>query len=146
MQVHTTEELSDSIPEKFKDVFAISNELNAFFNEKEYGDDLQALIICIFCMSPKHASFFKLRKPKYTFQGKEYVYDGMEVKSEDRSFSYELRLDYDLYNNSDDIKPIIVSDMLKSLDIINTIKKIKDFDLDRFKNDFERFFKLKGWI
>ncbi|SFD98604.1 Immunity protein 44 [Chitinophaga sp. CF118] len=146
MQVHLTKELSDNISQKFRVVSDITYELNDFFNEKHYGDDLQVLYIGLFCMSPNVASIFKLSKPKYIFEGKEYIFDGMQRRSDDRSLQYELRLDYDIYNNSDDIRPIIVSDMLKSLDVITTIKKIKDFDLDRFENDFEQFFKLKGWI
>ncbi|SFD98628.1 hypothetical protein SAMN05518672_10444 [Chitinophaga sp. CF118] len=145
MLVYITEKSSDKIPQKLTDVYEMSLALGTFLKEKHYGADLQVLYIGLFCMNPDYASLFKPSKPKYIFEGKEYIFDGMQAKSEDRTLEYELRLDYDTYSKSNDIRLILARDILKSLDVISTVKKIKDFDLNTFRNDFKLFFESYGW-
>jgi hypothetical protein len=146
MTIYLTQEVSAGIPEKLRFITEYENKLNSFFKERTYGDDLEVLYIALFCMKPEFERFFKMRKPKYTLEGKEYIYDGARQQSEDKSLVYELRLEYDVYIKADNIKPLLSQDILNSLGSIGTVKKIKDFDLSKFRSDFEHFFQQSGWL
>lgn len=146
MIIYLTQEASGSIPEKFKFINEYGDRLNSFFNGRSYGADLEVLYIALFCMSSEYESFFKIRKPKYTSEGKQYIYKGTRQQSEDKSLVYELRLDYDIYLKTNEVKTLLAQDIIKSLDTISTVKKIKDFELSKFKIDFEFFFQQDGWL
>ncbi|MBW8687242.1 hypothetical protein [Chitinophaga rhizophila] len=75
-----------------------------------------------------------------------YIYDGVQVDRPGKSLDYSLVLDYDEYKKTEDIRPILARDMLKSLETIKSVKKIQDFDVEKFKDDFEFFFKQNLWI
>jgi hypothetical protein len=146
MIIHFTEESSDDMPGKLGIVVDMKKEINTFFESKSYGAVLEVVYIAVFCMSPKFETLFHPRKPKYVLKGKEYIFDEIPTKSDDKSLIYELRLDYSKYQGAFDIKPIFAHDTLDSLDIITKVKQIKDFNFSKFKTDLEGFFKLIGWI
>ncbi|WP_149699160.1 hypothetical protein [Chitinophaga sp. CF418] len=60
--------------------------------------------------------------------------------------TFDLRLDFEKYLNSPEPKPLFAQDALASLETISKVKKIKDFDLVRFKTDFQQFFQETGWL
>lgn len=104
------------------------------------------LIISIVCVHPKYEQFFKPRRPNYQEETITYMHKSVEVTRDAKSLTYDLRLDYEKYSNIDDTKPILAKDILHSLEIIGKVRKIKDFDLTRFRNDFEILFRNSKWI
>ncbi|SEV91083.1 hypothetical protein SAMN05428988_0365 [Chitinophaga sp. YR573] len=134
--------------DKFDIVTAIGKNMDIFFADKIYGSDVEVIYIGIRCLTPVFESAFPKKKPKYDLKGKVYHVnnDDGPIKSPDKALSYSLTLDYSKYKEITDIRSIFPQDVLDSLDIIGTIKQIKDFDLVKFKSDFETFFKSVGWI
>lgn len=74
------------------------------------------------------------------------MHRGVEVTSDPKMLSYEVRLAFDKYVAMENIEPHLAEEILTSLDVISTIKGIKDFDLNTFKRDFNIFFKEVGWL
>jgi meiotically up-regulated gene 157 (Mug157) protein len=146
MLIYFTEELSIEVEQKFKDVVLIGSQVQSEFSDKFYGEDLTTVYISLLCNSPRFEPFIKIRRPNYKSESRTFIDHGIEVKREGKSLSYDLKLNYELYANTEDIKILLAQDVLKSLDVINTVKKIKDFEFDKFKIDFELLFQRMGLI
>lgn len=146
MKVYLTEEFSRDISNKFDFVSDCGEQLKSFFARRDYGPDLKVVTIGLFCMSPQFENFFKQRKPKYTAQAKDTIEKGIVVPLDEKSLEYELRIDYKTYSTANNIREPLAKDVLNSLEVIKTIKKIKDFSYDVFRRDIEAFFWQVGWL
>lgn len=120
--------------------------IKQFFKDRQYGEELKSLIISIVCIAPRFEPFFKPRRPNYRAEEKTYMHRGVELTTPAMYLTYDLRLDFEKYLNSQQPKPLFAQEALASLDTISKVKKIKDFDLNAFKADFEVFFKENGWL
>lgn len=127
-------------------VFEIEEELSKFFGNKSYSNDLENLYIGIFCMSPNFEPFFAQVKPVYRPLAKTYTRKGIKVHVEAKTYSYEVRLDFSIYNKVENIKSLLANDIIDSLTQILECNKIKSLDINSFKDDFRSFFKGKAWL
>jgi hypothetical protein len=144
MKVHFANYFSGDIYDKFNPTLDIGRKLTEFFLDKTYGTDLEVIYIGVVCMSQRSESTFPAKKAKYERVGKKRQDDLGEP--ENRVLVYRVRLDFEKYSEILDIRTLFPTDVLNSLNVISTIKQIKDFDLAKFKLDFETFFKSVGWI
>jgi hypothetical protein len=143
MKVYLTLEASAEVSEKLN--LIADKKIEEYFEKRAYSNELDYLYIGVFCMSPTFESFFAPRKLKYTSETKQYIHKGIPVVKHAKTFEYELRLEFDIYNKLDDIRPQLAIDIINSLDNIPLCKKIKNLDLDRFKEDFRQLFKELEW-
>ncbi|SEV91073.1 hypothetical protein SAMN05428988_0364 [Chitinophaga sp. YR573] len=143
MKVYFAKYFSADIAGKFR-VMDINKEFIEFFSDKTYGSDIEVIYIGVLCMSQISESAFPTKKAKYERVGKKRQGDIGEP--ENNVLDYQIRLDFEKYAETPDIRTIFPEDVLNSLNVVSTIKQIKDFDLAKFKSDFEAFFKLIGWI
>lgn len=118
----------------FEETSLITNRLNdsfnSFFKERDYGSDVKKTYIGILCVSKGFEPFF-IPKP-------------LKVLKKDFAIEYELKVDFETIfkSNIEERIEILYSELLnQSKEIINS-KKIKNFDSDKFLNDFEKFTKL----
>lgn len=144
MEIYITLESTEEVGNKLQ--IAFDKKIEAFFKDKTYSDDLTCLYIAMFCMNSKFAAFFPLRKNKYTAVDKKYTYKGVDLEKKAGTFEYELRLDFEQYNKTIDIREMLAQDIISSLDIISTCKKIERLNLEGFKADFELLFKELEWL
>ena len=146
MIIYFTQEFDGVVADKFNFLASYDEPLMTFFKQKHYGDNLDVLLIGLYCMSEKYDAFFKPRKPNYQRTSSIYIHRGVQVERDGKSLTYEIRLNFREYSQSDAIKPLLARDVLNSLNIITSVKKIGDFDLVSFRSDLETFFKLNGWL
>ncbi len=146
MLVSITESISHDISAKFDFVSREINSLESFFKKRFYGDDLHTLLIGLTCMSPQFEPFFKVRRPQYIRDAKTIIDHGIQVRIDAMTFGYDLKLDYETVLKSSNIKHLLAQEVLKSLAVIKSDRKIKDFDTDRFSIDFEDFFRQQNWL
>ncbi len=126
----------------------LSDELELFIKSKKYGNDVKSFTIGIVCIAPQFEKFFKEKKPKYTKGVKIINPDGIPFKLED-SLEYSIKLDFETFKNGTEeaCKKLLAKEILNSLSVVESMKnKIKDFDLEKFKADLERYFKEKELI
>jgi len=129
-------------------IVKLSDEMNAVFINKNYGNSIKSYTIGIVCVSPQFEQFFKVKKPKYTM-GKKIIYpDGLPFTLED-SFEYSIKINFDDFAKVDgpSAVKILAKEILYSLKVLDELKgKIKDFDIVKFKEDLEQFFIEKNSI
>ncbi len=124
-----------------------SNDLEDFFEAKNYGAKIKHISIGFICVSPDFEPFFKVKKPKYVKSKKSKGLDGLEYTLEN-ALMYDCKIDFELYQNSDDLgrKKLIAEGVLNTTKEVFEKKKIKDFNEVEFINDLESFFKERGYL
>lgn len=125
-----------------------SDEMESYFEDKNYGHDIKSYTIGVICVSPQFEMFFKGKKPKYTKGKKATIQEGVPFTLED-SFEYDIKLDFDIFNNTteSEARKILATEIMKSISALEDFKsKIKDFDANDFKRDLDTYFKDKGYI
>jgi hypothetical protein len=130
--------LSEDITSRSGIITNLSNDISNFLRGREYGGGLQEIVIGIICVRPEFEQFFPVDKPKYT-KAKEILKVDIEVVVE-RTFEYRIKVDYSTFKDAFDIaaRKILSQEILKSLDVFTT-SSVKDFDVDKFKTDFEEY-------
>lgn len=121
----------------------ISIGLNSFFKEKNFGNDLESIIICFISTSPEFDLFMKPKKPKYTKGTKEFVNNGVKL-TVSNSLRFDIKLDHDVListSSIEDLRPVIYSKIMMHVHLFNQIK-IRDFDTALFLKELEAYFKL----
>lgn len=148
MQVEFVTVTSADLGKPLRVIYKVEDDFQKFFSDKNYGDDLQYLLIRLECNSPKYAEMKKPRKPKYRREGAIEIMHGTQQQTDSRSLNYEIILDFPRYYQMDKETVVknLATDILASLDIISTVKQIKDFDLERFRKDLSKFFEQLNWL
>ncbi|MEO8237469.1 MAG: hypothetical protein ABI576_05120 [Flavobacterium sp.] len=124
----------------------ISDSLNSYFSDKDYGDGIKEVIIAIICVSKNFEQFFIPKKPKYIKDKKItksiHTHQTYEIE---KCLTYDIKIDFDEFKNASNEKDrerLLAEQILSSLIVFDTMqKKIKDFDLLLFKTDLENYFK-----
>ena len=146
MKVNFTLEASTGVLDKIRVINNYSDQIDLFFSNRSYSDELKCLFIGIFCLSPKMESLFPPRPAMYNAKPRNYMYRGERFEKMAGTFEYELRLDYSVYNQLTDIKAQLAGDIINSLVVVSTCRDIKNLQLDLLKNDFQKIFKEIGWL
>jgi hypothetical protein len=146
MKVNFPLEASTGVLDKIRVINNYSEQIELFFNNRSYSDELKCLSIGIFCLSPKMETLFPPKPPMYNAKPRNYMYRGERFEKIAGTFEYELRLDYSLYNQLAQIKEQLANEIINSLVVISTCRDIKNLDFDELKNDFQILFKELGWL
>lgn len=99
--------------------------INNFFYLKDYGDNLEKIVLCFLCCNPKD---YGILEQKVKFSKKE------------RSITIFFVLDYDLFMKIDNMeREKIISKIVKN-DVSEIIKQklSKKFNFDEFVKDWEK--------
>jgi len=146
MKIYFTIETSVEVIDKITLISKYSEKIDDFFKGRLYSNDLEYLYIALYCMNPKFDPFFPPRKSKYTAETKRYIHKGVELEKRAKTFEYDLRLDFKVYSELEDVKQRLANDIINSLDNLLLTKKIKNLDLIQFKEDFQQIFKEIKWL
>jgi len=135
--------LTNEVKNKSGIIQPLSDDLEHYFENRQYGADIKTFTIGIVCISPQFEQFFKEKKPKYTKGVKVINPDGIPFTLED-NFEYSIKIDFETFKNADEeeARKLLAKEILASLVVFEKVKsKIKDFDMDSFKADLEEYFK-----
>lgn len=146
MKVNFTLEASTGVLDKIRVINNYKDQIDLFFSDRSYSDELKCLSIGIFCLSPKMEPLFPPRPPMYNAKPRNYMYRGERFEKMAGTFEYELRLDYSVYNQSTEIKEQLANDIINSLEVVSACRDIKNLQMDLLKNDFRVLFKEMGWL
>lgn len=121
--------LSEGTNNKLSILVSLDQQAKRYFHDKEYGTGIQTFVIRIICVDPAFDAFSVPIK-KYTKTKKQ--------------LEYGVKLDYEKFKNATEKENIemIFEAVTNSLSVVNELK-IKDFVLDRFRNDIVIFFNQK---
>ncbi len=142
MKFAITVELSEDLADKSVLIYDLSANLEKFFSDRDYGNDLKEVMIGLIAVAPQFEWFSTVRKSKYTFN-RRHTINEVEIV-EDRIFSFYFKIDYEDFKNqsNDQSNKMLSRELLKSLINLDSLpKKVKDFDKERFRKDMKDFFK-----
>ncbi len=128
--------------ERINAITAFSQELKNYFSDKNYGADIEKVVIGLICVKPEFELFFKARKPTYV--SKKTETHGSVFVEIRKSYSYDLQLDFEKFSRIplEKIPKAIAAHILQSLSHFHSLpNKVKDFNADLFESDAVRFFK-----
>ena len=113
------------------DVEPIVNTLNDNIKLAKYGDGLQSISFTYIAVKPTNT-----------------LHDNdARFNESDRSLELALQLSYPhvVGAGKQDVLQMMAALFLVSIDLYEKFK-IKDFDLDRFREDVESLFRMQGWL
>lgn len=124
---------TDEISPKSNMITSISNEIEAFLKNKDYGADIDSLFIGVVCVNPQFEQFFQSRE-KYT-------------KSK-KMLEYSMKLDFENFKNSveNDAVEILVQGILTSIEKAIEKFNINSFSIAFYKQELRQLAIEKGWI
>lgn len=135
-------------------VLDLSDALKKYFKDKNYGDDVEYIIIGVMTLKliPGLERLQKPMKAQYILEYKEPTNIRFDTPPIKKCYSYQFRLedeDYEDYvkKSSKESLKVLKKELVKSFDKFNRLpKKIKEFDKIKFIEDFREFldnYKLK---
>lgn len=147
-------EIDSEAQEKSTLINALSQSLEDYFKDKDYGNDIKTFYIRITCIKtkPGYEAWYKLIKPKYIDYSKTTSKLTGEILEVFNTFSYNVKIDNEDYEDfvyaTYDVSNRILANMLvNSLSNLDSLpKKVKNFDKETFKNDFRLFFEDRELI
>lgn len=154
MRFKITLEIDRDADHKSRLIHELSDEIEIFLNEKEYGEDIQNYLLGCICIKTKegYEGWYKIRKPKYTHYKKvvnRLTGEEMEIsKTFENDFKIDNKLYEDFIDSSDEVSnKILAKEILNSLSNLDSLpKKVKKFDKEKFRYDFRLFFEDRGLI
>ena len=145
MEINFLAENSGDVAEKIRSVTGEIDKINKFFNGKNYSSNLNYLLIRILCLSPRQEDLFPPLPPRYNAGARNYMYRGERLEKPAASFEFDLRLNHAVYTVLGDIRSEFAKNLIDSLAVIMTNKKIRDFDMSRFRTDMVECMNQLGW-
>lgn len=142
MKIGLSPYLSSEIKEYTKMLNFFEVEFNDYFKSKNYGPGISEIFIGIICVAPEFDHFFKPRRPKYYHRSEQNITGDTEY-SNGGVLEYDIKLDYEGCTKVeyDELKIMIAKNIWESVNIITSLKKIKEFDYVKFNNDLIKVFK-----
>ncbi|MEO4005276.1 hypothetical protein [Flavobacterium sp. CAU 1735] len=148
MELKITLEIDSAAQHKAATINSLSQELNSFFEDKNYGEDIQSILIGCICVKTKmgYEDWFKIRKPNYiSYKKTKNRLTGVEMEIS-KTLECDFKLDDELYdsfvlsNDEEGVKMILI-EMIKAFEqSIELPKKVKDFNKDLFLSDIKLFY------
>lgn len=154
MRFKITLEIDREAEHKSNLIHQLSDEIEIFLNEKDYGADIENYLLGCICIKTKegYEGWYEVRRPKYTDYKKVVNrLTGAEMEIS-KTFENDLKIDNELYEtfidcSDEESKKILANEILNSLSNLDSLpKKVKNFDKETFRNDFRLFFEDRGLI
>lgn len=145
MEIEFMTEYSGDVADKIRSLTGDTSKINRYLEGRHYGSGLKYLLIRILCLSPRQDDLFPPLPPRYNATARNYMHRGERLEKPAFSFEFDLRLNYQVYRGQDDVRSEFAKDLVESVSVISTNKKIKDFDIISFKADLTQCVKQLGW-
>jgi hypothetical protein len=107
----------------------LTQEINEFFNNKNYGERIKKIYVGVICVSKGFGPFFVVRP--------------LRILRKEPALEFELKLDYELFKNSDETerRDILIQELKNKTKEVLFEKTIKGFGTDIFIDDLHSFCK-----
>ena len=125
----------------------LSIELKTFFENQNYGKDLNELYFGLITVKPEFDQFFKKKRPRYKSGERTSFVDGIEIKS-NNCVEIDCKFEFDKVSELKKMELIekVCSELLVESDCLNRLSKLKEFDFKSFKSDFENYMIEKEYL
>lgn len=139
-------------PAKYNLVQELSRSLNLYFQHKDYGEDVKSIEIGLLMTFTRegYEDWYKPRRLAYIRYKKSKHKLTHEIIEIEKTLKYEIKLTDQQISNywgSENrlSKETLIDEILRSLSVFDKLPKaVKDFDVERLKNDLNTFFNTQG--
>lgn len=111
-----------------------------YFTDKLYAKDFNVLDLTLHCMHDRFEATFPPLSPRYYKKDSHVMIRGERVLKVAGTFEYECRLNFDFYNEQENFQDRFINDIIDSLKIIEASRKLKEFDLEKMREEFREYF------
>ncbi len=125
----------------------MSNELKLFFEEKNYGEDLNELYFGLITVKPEFDQFFRKKRPRYLSGEKSSSVDGITIKTINCA-EIDVKLDYsEVFKlGQSELIEIICKALLSEISCLTRLSKLKKFDFTLFKSDLKDYLIKQSYL
>ncbi|NRB61321.1 MAG: hypothetical protein HRU50_15470 [Winogradskyella sp.] len=125
----------------------LSVELKAFFETRNYGQDLHELYFGLITVKPEFDQFFKKKRPRYRPGERTSQVDGIETKSNNCT-EIDCKITFSQVSGLNKKKLIerVCLELLSESDCLTRLSRLKRFDFNSYKSDLENFLTNKNYI
>jgi hypothetical protein len=125
----------------------LSVELKSFFENRNYGEDLNELYFGLITVKPEFDQFFKKKRPRYKSGERTSFVDGIEIKTNNCA-EIDCKLEFleiSKLKRTELIEKVCETLLMESDSLIR-LSKLKKFDFKSFKTDFEKYLIRKKYL
>ncbi len=140
MEVNIELRASGNALAKLRTLLECFPDAKEYFKGREYANGFTTLDLTIHCMHDRFEATFPPQSPKYYKKDTHAMIRGERVLKPAGTFEYECRLNYDFYNDQENFRDQFINDIVDSLKIMETSRKLKEFDLEKMKEGFREYF------
>ena len=125
----------------------LSVELQAFFENRNYGEDLNQLYFGLITVKPEFDQFFKKKRPRYRPGERTSCVDGIEIKS-NNCVEIDCKIEFNQVSelNKDKLIEKVCKEILTESDCLTRLSKLKKFDFESYKSDLKNYLIDKKFI
>ncbi|NJB72908.1 hypothetical protein GGR42_003406 [Saonia flava] len=125
----------------------LSIEFKSFFENRNYGKDLNELYFGLITVKPEFEQFFKKKRPVYRPGERTSSIDGIEIKSNNCA-EISCKLDFGEVSELEKAELIekVCGEIIVESDCLTRLSKLKEFDFKSFKSDFENYMIEKKYL
>jgi hypothetical protein len=125
----------------------LSNELELFFENKNYGKDLNELYFGLITVKPEFDQFTKKRRPRYKPGERTSNVDAIEFKSNNCA-EIDCKIEFNEVKELGKEKLIkrVCEEILTESECLKRLSKLKRFEFQLYKNDLKKFLIEKKYI
>ena len=125
----------------------LSVELKSFFENRNYGQELNELYFGLITVKPEFDQFFKKKRPRYRPGERVSEVDGIEIKSNNCA-EIDCKIEFSQVSElkKEELIEKVCEEILTESDCLTRLSKLKKFDFQSYKSDLEKYFIDKNYI
>ena len=125
----------------------LSIEFKSFFENRNYGKDLNELYFGLITVKPEFDQFFKKKRPVYRPGERTSSVDGIEIKSNNCA-EISCKLDFAEVSGlqKKELLKKVCRELILESDSLTRLSKLKEFDFKTFNSDFENYMLEKKYL
>ncbi|WP_397447829.1 hypothetical protein [Polaribacter sp. R77954] len=125
----------------------LSNELKLFFENKNYGKDLNELYFGLITVEPEFDQFFKKKRPRYKPGERTSNLDGIEFNTNNCA-EIDCKIEFNQISDlgKDKLIKKVCEEILAESECLKRLSKLKNFEFESFKNDLIKYLIEKKYV
>ncbi len=125
----------------------LSIELESFFEDKNYGEDLKELYFGLITVKPEFDKFFKKKRPILKNGERTSSVDGTKIKYNNcAEIDCKIEFEEIISLKKDELIEKVCIEILIESKCLTRLSKLKKFDFEKYENELKKFLTEKKYI
>ncbi|WP_421871275.1 hypothetical protein [Marinoscillum sp.] len=125
----------------------LSEELNSFLNERNFGDGLAELVIGLIVVKPEFEAFAKPKRPRYFPGERSFTTEGITINTLNCA-EIDVKIDFQdaIKLERLELLQLLSERIIEQLPSLTRLSKLKDFDFGAFELEITKFLRSKNYL